>query len=357
MLTHEAAIRLNRESAGTKIVSVYLDADENDPAERRAWRIRLNGMLRSASAELPKDEERAFRAAAEHIERELTVYDGHLPSRGWVAFASPDGLLHAGPTPTPMPDLVRWELGAHVAPWIRALKQSRPVTAVVADRRQARIVAYLEGELHEQVVIPAEEVELDVQQLSKRPATHTGVRGATGTDVAQRVEERTVRRLVRDVVEALAVPIREKHLLVIGGRAEAPREIERALPERARDYAIVAPGIDPDASDAVLKEAIEAAASALSSRLHEALVDEIIETTRAAGRACLGAQLTERALDAGAVDTLVVSRAFLRADPEAAERLIDRALEQGASVEQVGGTVGPRLDAEGGVGARLRFEV
>src|SRR5690606_34871808 len=144
--------------------------------------------------------------AAEHIERELAVYDGHLPSRGWGAFASPDGLLHAGPTPTPTPDLVRWELGAHVAPWIRALKLSRPVTAVVADRRHARILAYLEGELHEQVVIPAEEVELDAEQLSTRAATHTGVRGATGTDVAQRVEERTVRRLVRDVVEALAVP-------------------------------------------------------------------------------------------------------------------------------------------------------
>lgn len=360
MPSRDVVVQLNRELAGTKVLSVYLNAEETDPAERRAWRIRLNGLLKGLADGLvgaPEEERRAARAAAALLGQELARYDGLLPGRGWVGFATPERLWHAEPTPVPMLDQVRWEDGAHVAPYLRALKQSRPVTAVVADRRHARIFRYLHGELREEGVLWSDAAPADGPAAggSKRASTHSGARGETRGDAARRSEEVATQRLFREVSDAVSASVRDGHLLVVAGNPENVAALLRAVPERARERTIDLPGVPTDATHAELKEAIEAAASALSIRLQRGLVGEVLEATRSAGRACVGREHTERALQAGAVDTLVLSRTFARAEPDAAERLVDRALEQGAAVEEISEVAAGELDREGGVGARLRF--
>ncbi|HET8656264.1 MAG TPA: hypothetical protein VFL93_12160 [Longimicrobiaceae bacterium] len=359
MLSHDEALRLNQELAGTKVLSVYLNAEETDPAERRAWRVRLNGMLKGleeALAAAPEAEREAVREAAALLQQALEPVEGLLPGRGWVGFATPDRLWYAGPSAVPMPDLARWENGAHVSPYVRALKQSRPVTVVVADSRRARVLRYLHGALHEEAAFSSEAAGAEgTSGASKRAATHSGVRGEPTGDVARRSREASTQRMLREVLGAVAQPVSEGHLLVAAGDPATTAALLRALPERARTRAIEAPGVHADATPAELKEAIEAAASALSARLQRALVHEVVDATRSAGRACLGREPTERALQAGAVDTLLFARAFARADPEAAERLVDRALEQGAAVEEVSDALARELGLDGGIGARLRY--
>lgn len=360
MLTHEEAVRLNQTLAGTKVLSVYLRTGETDPAERRAWRIRLNGMLKALEeglAEAPEAERRAARASIERIERELEGFGGRLPERGWAGFATADAVHHAGPTPAPVPDLVRWEAGAHVAPYVRVLKQSRPVSAVVADQRRARLLTYRHGELREDEVLWSDYALAEgvPDGASKRASTHSGMRGEARSDAARRGVEDSARRLLREAGEALEARAREGHLLVVGGSAETARALLASLPERTRARTIEAPGLRAEASLAELKEVVEDAASALSERLQRALVEEVLDLTRADGRACLGPERTGRALEAGAVDTLVLSRAFARAEPDLAERFVDRALAQGAAVEEISEAVAAELDREGGIGARLRF--
>lgn len=353
MLSQEELVRLNQETAEEKVLSVYLNAEDTDPAERRAWRVRLNGMLKELDAglaERPARDREAVRAAAALIEQELEGYAGLLPERGWTGFATPDRLLHAAPSPTPMPDLVRWEDGAHVTPYVRALKQSRPVVAVVADRRRARVFRYLHGELGTEEVIQSD-------AASDEGPTRSGWRGEAGSDAARRSEEAATQRMLREVVDAVSGPLNSGHLLVAAGTAEATAALLRTLPDRTRERAIEVSGVRADASNAELKEAVESAASTLSSRLHRALVDEVLDTTRSGGRACLGRDATERALQQSAVDTLVVSRTFARTDPDAAERLVDQAYEQSAVVEEISEADAAELDREGGIGARLRFVV
>ena len=361
MLSHEDVVRLHQELGEEKALSVYLNAEETNPAERRAWRIRLNGMLKAMEDELadrPSAERAAARAAVELIEAELADYTGLLPQRGWVAFATADRLWHAAPTPAPMPDLVRWEAGAHVSPYIRALKQSRPVTAVVADRRHARIYQYLHGDLREMIVLQSDAAVTDTPPPAGAPnrsPARSGVRGVSRADAAQRTEDVSAQRLLREVSDALSQPATAGHLLVIAGHAETSGAILRGLSERIRERAIEVPEINADATTAELKEAIDGAASTLSNRLQQGLVEEVLNTTRAGGRACLGREPTERALEAGAVDTLLISRNYLRSEPDVAEWLVDRALEQGAAVEEIAEEVATELDHEGGIGARLRF--
>lgn len=360
MVTDDVVVRLNQELAGTKVLSVYLHAEENDPAERHAWRLRLAGMLKEVEdglADVPSKERRAFQAAVEQIEEELAQYTGYLPKRGWVGFATPERLWHASPLPAPMPDLVRWEDGAHMAPYVRALKQARPVTVVVLDRRHARFCQYVHGELSEKEVLHSNSAIVDGQPegSSKRAAGSSGQRGEARVDAARRSEDAATQRMLGDVVDRVEAAAKSGHLLVVGGSSEAVSSLMRSLSTAASDRTMEVSGISTDVSAAQLKEAVEEAASALSLRLQRNLVNEVIETTRSAGRACLGHEQTERALQAGAVDTLVFSRSFARNHPGAVEQLVDRTLEQGGSVEEISEAAATELDREGGIGARLRF--
>lgn len=360
MPNQDEVLRLNQELAGKKVLSVYVSAEERDPAARRVWRVRVNGMLKGLEEEL-KDADDAeltpARAAMALVREELERHTGQLPGRGWVGFATPDRLWYAGSLPVPMPDLARWEDGAHVAPYLRAMKQSRPVTAVLADRRRARIYRYAHGELREERELWSDAALADVSASgsSKRASTHTGVRGEARGDAAKRVEQTAAQRLIREVQDALSEPSSDGHLLVLAGSSEMTAGILAGLPERARERTMELSGVQADATPAELKEAVEEAASSLSLRLQRALVEQVIDTTRSAGRACLGAEQTERALQAGAVETLILSRSFARSRPEVAERLVDEAFEQSAVVEEISEEAAGELDREGGIGARLRF--
>src|SRR5690606_23296947 len=149
----------------------------------------------------PADERKAARSAVERLEGELERYSGLLPERGWVCFATADKVWYAGPSPAPMPDLARWEDGAHITPYMRALKQSRPITVVVADQRRARILEYLHGELNEENVLEAEmDIDSSSSGSSKRAVTRSGMRGESPDDAAQRAGEVATERMLRDVV-------------------------------------------------------------------------------------------------------------------------------------------------------------
>src|SRR5690606_12393965 len=163
----------------------YLNAEENDPAERRAWKIRLGTMLKTLEeehADAPGDERKALQRAIERIQEELGDHAGFLPERGWLGFATPDKLEYTTFTPAPMPDLARLEGGAHVAPYIRALKQARPVTAIVPDRRHARVLRYLHGELQGEDSLWSDAALADVPSRgsTKQATTRSGVRGEAG---------------------------------------------------------------------------------------------------------------------------------------------------------------------------------
>src|SRR5690606_9503924 len=123
---------------------------------------------------------------------------------------------------------------------------------------------------------------------SKRASTHSGMRGEPRGDAAQRSHEVSTQRMLREILDTVAEPVSIDHLLVVAGNPETVTALVRALPARMRARAIDIPGMRVDATPAELKEAIEAAASVLSIRLQRGLVEEVLDATRSAGRACLG---------------------------------------------------------------------
>lgn len=361
MLDRARLVQLYRELRDQPVLSVYLDVDQHDPAQRRAWRVRLD---REASLEAKRvveagGDEAAFRAALGHIEATLAD-PGFVQGRGWVGFATSDGVRHHESLAAPMPDLVRWEDGIRVAPYVRGLKRLRKITVAVADRRRVRLFGLEGSELVEAEALSSDPELGDLSDVGVRKvgSRRSGVRGETASDQAQRLLDQGSDRLWKETVEHLVEASGSDGFIVIGGTPEAVGRLEAMLPDRVRPRTETVLSMHLDQSLQEVQEMVESAASVLNKRLQGDLVAGVVDQARAGGKGVLGPEGTVTALKQMRVDTLFLSRSFMRDDPELADHAVGTALAQDAEVEEVSGPAAEVLDHEaGGVGARLRYRV
>lgn len=361
MLNRDALVELYRELQDEKVLSIYLDGRGSDPAERKVWRTELEHELSRIRETLDDDADReAFDAAVGHLQESIEGFGGFVPDRGWIGVGTADRVHYTEVVPVPMPTLARWEQGVRVAPYIRGLKQSRVVAAVLLDSRRARVFVYRDGRLVEPESLRADTFlgDLTDVNISKRATTHSGTRGKTGTDAAQRVLEVSSERMRKRLAEVVTDIVGDDGLLVVGGTPEMVSAAVREVPKTLRERVAERPSLHLEMSAHEVKEAVEEAASEVSRRLQSSLVDEVVNLARADGRGCLGRDETERALRERRVDTLVLARSFIRGDQDFADRCVGTAFEQHAKVEEVSGDADDRLlEAGEGIGARLRYRV
>lgn len=361
MLTREKLLALYRNHSAETVLSVYMNSDQHDPAARSAWRVRLErnaAEVRSRLDGSDADGHQAFDSALTLLRKEIGVEDdAFLPGRGWVGFATPTAVIYSDRLPVPMPDLVRWERGIRVAPYVRALKQNRPVLVVLADSREGRIFQYREGRLDQIEHLTADTEVGDLTDVGsrKRATQRSGMRGKTGTDAAQNILETAASRLTSRIVEELEQRS-DNALLVIGGVRERVAALQTAL-SRFDDRMAVRESMHLDMNHSEIVQEVEAAASALTGQLHDALLERVTESASPGGKGCLGRDLTEQALRDERVRVLLVSSSLARRDPDYADRLIGTAFgTSGAEAHLIAGAAGERLDAAGdGVGALLHY--
>lgn len=360
MLTRTRLVELYKEMRDVDVLSVYVDGDQTNPADRRIWHTTLERGLseerRRIEAHSPSGVA-AFDAARDSVMSKLDQNKAFLPGRGWVGFATADGLAYAEGVAVPMPDLVRWELGVRVAPYVRALKQNRVVVAALADRRKARIFTYRNGETSEHIGLVADldHGELHESAASKRAGTQTGSRGETGTDAGQRALEVSTTRMHAHLLEAVADLAGNDGFVVFGGTSELVAGLARQAHGFSGRY-IESSSMHAGMSESEVQVPIEAAASALTRQVQDALLDQVLDAAGAHGRGCLGVRATKEALRDGRVDALLLTRGLREQEPDLADHLVGAAFEQGAVVEELSEAGAARLDQEGeGVGARLRY--
>jgi hypothetical protein len=363
MLTRETLEGLYRTLRDQHVLSVYIDGAESDPADRQAWRIRLENALSEERRRLEGDDEgdvAAFDAARGLIEDALARHRQFMPGPGWVGYATSEQLHHGEGVPVPMPDLVRWERGLRAAPYVRALKQDRVVVAALADQRKARLFTYRAGEITEREDLIAD---LDFGDLadstsSKRADTqagYSGYRGETGTDAAKRLIDRSAAQLQSRLIDLVSDLAGRDGFVVFGGVPEVVSALARQA-ESFADRVVQRPSMHIGMSPAEVKATVEDAASDASRRLQEHLLDRVVDAARAGGKGSLGLRATTEALRDGRVDILLVTRSARERDPDLVDRLVGTAFDQGAMVGELSEVGAARLDEEGeGVGARLRY--
>jgi hypothetical protein len=363
MLTPSELHQLLRELADTRVLSVYLDTRVTDPAMRNAWRPALLAELRAARALITDAAEREqFDRAAALLDDAFPAPGGLWGAPGWVAFVTAEGRRYVADLPVQPATLVAWRDGPVVSPYLRALKQHRPVAVALVESRSARVFRYAQGELEmvEELWVPLEE-QSGAERLTA-PATRgtssPAARGAVGIDVAQRRRRAAFQRLANLLAARLAQIAGETGWVLIGGTPEWAGLAGAAMPRQLDGRVLVQATLDHDAPAHEVAGAARRAASALRGAQGRMLVEQLLDDGGGYGRAAVGVPAVQRALRANAVDLLLLSPDFIRAHERDAEELVRAALAGGADVEVPSGTAAQRLDrAATGLAARLRFAI
>jgi hypothetical protein len=361
MLTKDQLADFYRGLQQERVLTVYVDGVGEDPASRRVWRRRLDQELEREAHRLSirdSKERGAFEAAQNRVLKELDAFESFLPGKGYVAFATPDELLHSENLPVQVPTLVRWETGVRVSPYIRGLKQLRPMITALVDGRRARVFRYQEGEITEVADLRADTFMGDISEsaTSPRAGKTSGSRGETGADTAQRLLDVGTERMLKEVKEVVTDQANWEGFVLLGGENETVAALRSQLTGVRESRILENSSLWVGMSPAEVKEATRAGASALSTRRQTELLDQVLEQAYSRGNGCLGGMGTMEGLDAGAVDILILSKGFVEANPDYADICVSKAFEQGADVRVFGSVASGRLDeVGGGIGARLRF--
>jgi hypothetical protein len=351
-----------RDYASIKVLSVYVDARVTDPAMRHAWRPALTAALRAARAEL--DDELAldeFDRSAAFLDQPLPPLEGAWGAPGWVAFCTAKGVRYAAHVPVEVPTMVVWGNGPFVSPYLRVLKQHRPVIVAVVESRRARLFRYGWG-----MLTPLPDVSLVLPEgrpggtsdSEARPMRSSASRGAVGTDTARRHRRAVFSRHVAALAGRLVDLAGDDGWIVIGGTAEWARSARAAIPARLAGRTMVVASLDHGASNAEVARAAEHAATAMRATHGRLLLDHLPDREGSRGRGTAGLPATQRALQSHAVDLLLLSPEYIRWHPFDAEEFVRATFAQGADVEVLSGQAADDLDRMAdGIAARLRFSI
>jgi len=362
MLSYHELATIARDLANERVLSVYLDAAFDDPARRNAWR----GPLDNAIRDIRRDVEGASHTERAHVERclalldhELAPFAGGVGAAGWVGFITPDGVRVSEKVPAPMPTMAVWTNGPCVAPYVRALKQARPVVVIVADASRARLARYAEGRLEPARTVHAHATIEAPLHMGDAPRLgfHAGTRGTTGRDASQSARHVGEDRMIDEVThESLEMAGRDGWILV-AGIPEVGAHLARALEKVAVDRVLRLDGLDVHATDAQIQAAAERGASQLRDDFEWRRVSEITGAADQERLVVRGATATRTALDQESVRELYLTPRFLTEHPADAEHAVRAAILQRAAIEEVFRAAAQRLDEYGGIGARLRYAV
>ena len=361
MLNSSQLVSLERSLRGKRVLSVYLDGTAKDPAKQRMWRVQLDRSLndlrtwREASSHSERGElENSLRA----LEQELAPMTGNVGAPGWAAFITADRVHEASPLPVAMPTQAVWSTGACVAPYMRALKELRPVALVLADSTQAAVYRYHFGKLEHIETVHAHHVVMAPSHMGDTPRSgfHSGTRGATGHDEAQRSLLEGTHRMLAEAAERVMRIAGPEGWMVTGGIAQMSRQLAGKLAAGAPDRVLNAESLDIHASEADLVDAAHEAASTLRNAMDAARIAEIVDRGEATGLGAVGPAATRQTLDQARVRDLYITHRYLEDHAVEAEAAVRSALDQAAAVEEVSGVAAEQLDAHGGMAARLRWK-
>jgi hypothetical protein len=359
MLTHAELTNLEQALRHRTVLSIYINGEVSDNAARTQWRTELRNALDSIGtslAEATHAEREDFAATRKLAESTVSGFTPGNDAPGWMGLFTPDEVHFAGTVGVPVPTVVTWSLGANVAPAVRVLKEARPVLVVVADATRARIYRYVDRSIT-LAESTDRDAKVDQPYYMSRPAPQgfsSGVRGEPGTDAAQRELRKATDQMLKEVSGRISALSGDDAWILIGGIDVVAAALHGSLEKRLADRSAVVP-IDVHDTEPTLAGIAREHASRLRVAEDLRQVENVLSAHAAGGTGAVGLKDIDQALLNGQVNELFVTSSFLKDHPEEAVSAIRRAFDVSASVEHVSGDAAEKLDAAGGIAAKLRF--
>lgn len=360
MLNHEQLLALHRSLRDERVLSIYVDGSIPDPAVQRSWRVQLDHQLdamRERLEQRSREERAEFDRCVELANSTLAAFDGAINSPGWAGFITADGVRDAQSLPVHAPTLAIWRTGPFLAPYVRAMKEERPVVVGLADARKATIYVYRLGRLVRIETVRSHHGGEHPEHMGGpgRPGFHTGTRGETGRDSAQRAFLNGRDRMLADAADRIVALAGGDAWIVLGGIKRVTARLAEDLGVHAQPRVLELESLDVHATDAEIAEAARTGASTLRESFDARRIDQIGDENAAHGLGALGPDQTRKALSQACVRELYFTQRYAAEHPDEAEDAVRAALDQDAQVEEVGGSAADRLNGRGGIAAALRF--
>ena len=354
---------------GHPVLSVYVGGGLADVAEQHSWLVPLRHALRrawAAAQESPlagvaEGDAAAFAACEVEVLAALPEPRAIHDAGAWCAFAAVpapgDVVLFSAALPRAVPTQVRWQAGAMVLPYLAAAPEGQ-VLVLQLERDQGRLLR-LDGDHVTELVRDAVELELGAAAHmgdTPRQGFHTGTRGETLTDLAQRRLREARQQLLGGLLARTVAALDPAGVLVVGGSEEVGRHALTLLPEGVAARAAWATGLRAPLAEAALVRTARRAAEGVRDAQHQRWLEGIREGAHAAGHGATGGTVVRQALALGAVERLLLSTALTQRDPVGAEAMARDALLQGAAVIVSPNGAGEQLERLAqGAAARLRY--
>ncbi len=360
MLTRAQLVALHRALGKRCVLSVYLDGSASDPALQRSWRVQLDHSLVDLKRRLEDSshaEREEFAQCVRRLDTVVASFSAGIGARGWAAFITADRIHDAQLLPAPTPTVAVWQSGPYVTPYMRALKEDRPVIVIVADARRASIYRYRFGKPERVDVVRAHHGLDHPEHLGAPPRQgfHTGTRGTAGRDAAQRTLLQGRDRMIVEAVDRAHELAGGDGWILIGGIKRVAARLAQHLMPLAPNRVTQVGSLNVHATEADIAQIARSAASELRDLADDRRIVDILDLAGAHGLGVAGPVEARLALEQSSVRDLYVTHRYFEDHALEAELAIRAALDQDASVEEVSGRAAERLNQHGGIAAGLRF--
>ena len=372
MIRHRDVEQLQQVSqAPGKTLTVYLDLDQTNPANRkRQFQTRLRDLLKQLRAAHTDDAELA--ATCGEVEDIVKLIE---PNGRTLVLARHRklGVTFRKVLRIALPTGVYWTSGAFLRPLLEALDEHERFGIVLVDQKRARLLTVFLGEIEEHKDL--------ISQIPPRPESPSADKLRSQSKMERR-HDQSVSSHVRFVAGEIGRLMEQLEVdrLIIGGSVGVASELARALPKRLRGRLVEVLPIPLTATD----EDILARASEVQLRLERAeeleVVRELLKEVRKGGRAVAGLAATLEAINEGRVWKLVYFRGLrldggvcnacnmlfdpadercpvcgkkIEVEPHMLDRMARAVLERGGHVEIVDGPAAEALRSVSDVAALM----
>jgi len=361
MLNHRDLLQLAATFQDRQVLTVYLHATVENPADRHRWEAELVHALRSLrdrTVTAPHADRVALDAAIANLEAWMATQRASLRAPGVLLVVDEREVVFFMPIDTVVPNLATWQRGVLLSPLLRELSLGAPAAVMLVDARHVHLYRFVPPRHLESLQALEVHPDLDVERHlgGANAAFHAGTRGGTVADEMDRQHLAMRDRLFSEaMVRALEIAGKDGWI-VLGGNTRAVTAARAAVPVSFAKRTLVVEGLDMHSTPFEIAQAVEAATMARTEQLDTELVRGIIDEHGARGRGVAGLRATRAMLDREGVADLILSERFVELFPADTDDLMRHAFHQGALVREVHGAAAEEIDQRAeGVVARLRF--
>ena len=363
---------------GCGMLSVYLNVDQSSMANRnRAFERALGSMLRSQSIRLNSDrQQQDFEAAAKRVKGFVSHYTP--TARSLVIFCDEaEGFFWHRELNTPVCNDVHWKESPYLQPLLETFDEFQRYGIILANKSRARVLTVLQGEIDDRFEITATG---SVKHFRRSGSDHL----LSQTKFQRQANLHTLWHLKK--VAALTDHLVDCHnfdRLLLAGSPHAVGTLKRLLSKRLLSRLVVSAALRVNASEQEILKTTLKLEQCVERVCEVNGVQALIAAAAKALGATVGLDSTLLALERGQIHKLVyregaafegshcskcdrlygLSRVAcgycnvpLQPVPDLMERIIKRAVDTDAEIEQVRDDAAEQMKRVGGIGAILRFQ-